>query len=204
MAEKYSFSNPPRLFTKALGKYLGSYESLRKEASKQKINGHSGMNYSQLLKALLSVFIEQQIEQDNIQIEQDNIRINIFKNLVEGEKSHISYIIKIMEFVPSVSGFRALATTSRGAFQLAYSRYNIKEYVKSLRLTEETIRDNVFKKLVEGEKSHVSFIITEIMEFVPSVSGFRALATTSRGAFQLAYNRFNRMSLALELNSKGN
>tara|TARA_B110000444_G_C18850886_1_gene605474 strand:+ start:2704 stop:3720 length:1017 start_codon:yes stop_codon:yes gene_type:complete len=184
MAEKYSFSNPPRLFTKALGKYLGSYESLRKEASKQKINGHSGMNYSQLLKALLSVFIEQQIEQDNI-------HINIFKNLVEGEKSHISYIIKIMEFVPSVSGFRALATTSRGAFQLAYSRYNIKEYVKSLRLTEETIRDNIFKKLVEGEKSHVSFIITEIMEFVPSVSGFRALATTSRGAFQLAYNRFN-------------
>ena len=184
MAEKYSFSNPPRLFTKALGKYLGSYESLRKEASKQKINGHSGMNYSQLLKALLSVFIEQQIEQDNI-------RINIFKNLVEGEKSHISYIIKIMEFVPSVSGFRALATTSRGAFQLAYSRYNIKEYVKSLRLTEETIRDNIFKKLVEGEKSHVSFIITEIMGFVPSVSDFRALATTSRGAFQLAYSRFN-------------
>jgi hypothetical protein len=58
-------------------------------------------------------------------------------------------------------------------------------------LTEETIRDNIFKKLVEGEKSHVSFIITEIMEFVPSASGFRALATTSRGAFQLAYNRFN-------------
>jgi len=58
-------------------------------------------------------------------------------------------------------------------------------------LTEETIRDNIFKKLVKGEKSHVSFIITEIMEFVPSASGFRALATTSRGAFQLAYNRFN-------------
>jgi len=140
MAEKYSFSNPPRLFTKALGKYLGSYESLRKEASKQKINGHSGMNYSQLLKALLSVFIEQQIEQDNIQIEQDNIRNNIFKNLVEGEKSHVSFIItEIMEFVPSVSGFRALATTSRGAFQLAYSRFNIKdkEYLKHLRLTEK-------------------------------------------------------------------
>ena len=140
MAEKYSFSNPPRLFTKALGKYLGSYESLRKEASKQKINGHSGMNYSQLLKALLSVFIEQQIEQDNIQIEQDNIRNNIFKKLVEGEKSHVSFIItEIMEFVPSVSGFRALATTSRGAFQLAYNRFNIKdkEYLKHLRLTEE-------------------------------------------------------------------
>ena len=140
MAEKYSFSNPPRLFTKALGKYLGSYESLRKEASKQKINGHSGMNYSQLLKALLSVFIEQQIEQDNIQIEQDNIRNNIFKKLVEGEKSHVSFIItEIMEFVPSASGFRALATTSRGAFQLAYNRFNIKdkEYLKHLRLTEE-------------------------------------------------------------------
>ena len=184
MAEKYSFRNPPPLFFKALGKNSVSCERLRKEASKQKIKGRSKMKRCELLKALLSVFIEQQIEQDNI-------RINIFKNLVEGEKSHISYIIKIMEFVPSVSGFRALATTSRGAFQLAYSRYNIKEYVKSLRLTEETIRDNIFKKLVEGEKSHVSFIITEIMEFVPSVSGFRALATTSRGAFQLAYNRFN-------------
>ena len=44
-----------------------------------------------------------------------------------------------MEFVPSVSGFRALATTSRGAFQLAYNRFNIKdkEYLKHLRLTEE-------------------------------------------------------------------
>jgi hypothetical protein len=184
MAEKYSFRNPPPLFFKALGKNSVSCERLRKEASKQKIKGRSKMKRCELLKALKSVFIEQQIEQDNI-------RINIFKNLVEGEKSHISYIIKIMEFVPSVSGFRALATTSRGAFQLAYSRYNIKEYVKSLRLTEETIRDNIFKKLVEGEKSHVSFIITEIMEFVPSASGFRALATTSRGAFQLAYNRFN-------------
>jgi uncharacterized protein YeeX (DUF496 family) len=184
MAEKYSFSNPPPLFFKALGKNSVSCERLRKEASKQKIKGRSKMKRCELLKALKSVFIEQQIEQDNI-------RINIFKNLVEGEKSHISYIIKIMEFVPSVSGFRALATTSRGAFQLAYSRYNIKEYVKSLRLTEETIRDNIFKKLVKGEKSHVSFIITEIMEFVPSASGFRALATTSRGAFQLAYNRFN-------------
>jgi len=184
MAEKYSFSNPPPLFFKALGKNSVSCERLRKEASKQKIKGRSKMKRCELFNALLSVFIEQQIEQDNI-------RINIFKNLVEREKSHISYIIKIMEFVPSVSGFRALATTSRGAFQLAYSRYNIKEYVKSLRLTEETIRDNIFKKLVEGEKSHVSFIITEIMEFVPSVSGFRALATTSRGAFQFAYNRFN-------------
>lgn len=184
MAEKYSFSNPPPLFFKALGKNSVSCERLRKEASKQKIKGRSKMKRCELLKALKSVFIEQQIEQDNI-------RINIFKNLVEGEKSHISYIIKIMEFVPSVSGFRALATTSRGAFQLAYSRFNIKEYVKSLRLTEETIRDNIFKKLVKGEKSHVSFIITEIMEFVPSASGFRALATTSRGAFQLAYNRFN-------------
>ena len=184
MNEKYSFSNPPPLFFKALGKNSVSCERLRKEASKQKIKGRSKMKRCELLKALKSVFIEQQIEQDNI-------RINIFKNLVEGEKSHISYIIKIMEFVPSVSGFRALATTSRGAFQLAYSRFNIKEYVKSLRLTEETIRDNIFKKLVKGEKSHVSFIITEIMEFVPSASGFRALATTSRGAFQLAYNRFN-------------
>ena len=146
MAEKYSFSNPPPLFFKALGKNSVSCERLRKEASKQKIKGRSKMKRCELLKALLSVFIEQQIEQDNI-------RINIFKNLVEGEKSHISYIIKIMEFVPSVSGFRALATTSRGAFQLAYSRYNIKEYVKSLRLTEETIRDNIFKKLVKGDKS---------------------------------------------------
>ena len=132
MAEKYSFSNPPPLFFKALGKNSVSCERLRKEASKQKIKGRSKMKRCELLKALLSVFIEQQIEQDNI-------RINIFKNLVEGEKSHISYIIKIMEFVPSVSGFRALATTSRGAFQLAYSRFNIKdkEYLKHLRLTEK-------------------------------------------------------------------
>ena len=132
MAEKYSFRNPPPLFFKALGKNSVSCERLRKEASKQKIKGRSKMKRCELLKALKSVFIEQQIEQDNI-------RINIFKNLVEGEKSHISYIIKIMEFVPSVSGFRALATTSRGAFQLAYSRFNIKdkEYLKHLRLTEK-------------------------------------------------------------------
>ena len=132
MNEKYSFSNPPPLFFKALGKNSVSCERLRKEASKQKIKGRSKMKRCELLKALKSVFIEQQIEQDNI-------RINIFKNLVEGEKSHISYIIKIMEFVPSVSGFRALATTSRGAFQLAYSRFNIKdkEYLKHLRLTEK-------------------------------------------------------------------
>ena len=140
MAEKYSFRNPPPLFFKALGKNSVSCERLRKEASKQKIKGRSKMKRCELLKALKSVFIEQQIEQDNIQIEQDNIRNNIFKKLVEGEKSHVSFIItEIMEFVPSVSGFRALATTSRGAFQLAYSRFNIKdkEYLKHLRLTEK-------------------------------------------------------------------
>ena len=140
MNEKYSFSNPPPLFFKALGKNSVSCERLRKEASKQKIKGRSKMKSCELLKALLSVFIEQQIEQDNIQIEQDNIRNNIFKKLVEGEKSHVSFIItEIMGFVPSVSDFRALATTSRGAFQLAYSRFNIKdkEYLKHLRLTEK-------------------------------------------------------------------
>ena len=133
MAEKYSFRNPPPLFFKALGKNSVSCERLRKEASKQKIKGRSKMKRCELLKALKSVFIEQQIEQDNI-------RDNIFKKLVEGEKSHVSFIItEIMEFVPSVSGFRALATTSRGAFQLAYNRFNIKdkEYLKHLRLTEE-------------------------------------------------------------------